>query len=54
MKIEYIFAFFAIIAVFDKITGNHFKLGDGFEKGIMTMGDLLISMAGMIVLSPLI
>lgn len=54
MKIEYIFAFFAIIAVFDKITGNHFKLGDGFEKGIMTMGDLLISMAGMIVLSPVI
>ena len=52
MRIEYIFTFFAVIAVLDKITGNHFKLGDGFEKGIMTMGDLLISMAGMIVLSP--
>ncbi|MBE6705226.1 MAG: ethanolamine utilization protein EutH [Ruminococcaceae bacterium] len=54
MKIEYIFAFFAAIAVLDKITGNHFKLGDEFEKGIMTIGDLLISMAGMIILSPLL
>ena len=54
MKIEYIFAFFALIAVLDKITGNRLKLGDEFERGIMTMGDLLISMAGMIVLSPIL
>lgn len=54
MKIEYIFAFFAAIAVLDKISGNHFKLGAEFEKGIMTIGDLLVSMAGMIILSPLL
>ncbi len=52
MKIEYIFAAFAILAVLDKITGNHLKLGDELEKGLGTTGALLISMAGMIVLSP--
>jgi ethanolamine transporter len=52
MRIEYIFAVFALLGVLDKITGNHFKLGEELEKGIMTMGTLTLSMAGMIVLSP--
>ena len=52
MKIEYIFAAFALLAILDKITGNRFKLGDELEKGISTMGALLLTMAGMIVLSP--
>ncbi len=52
MKLEYIFAFFALLGVLDKIAGNRFKLGDEFEKGIMTIGPLVISMAGMIVLAP--
>lgn len=54
MKIEYIFAVFAAIAVLDKILGNHLRLGDEFEKGLMTAGPLIVSMAGMIVLSPLL
>ena len=52
MKIEYIFAAFALLAILDKITGNRFKLGDELEKGISTMGALMLTMAGMIVLSP--
>ena len=54
MKIEYVFAAFALLAILDKLTGNHFKLGDELEKGIMTTGTLLLSMAGMIVLSPVL
>lgn len=54
IKIEYIFAIFALIGALDKLTGDHFKLGKEFEKGIMTIGPLVISMAGMIVLAPVI
>lgn len=54
MKLEYIFAVFALIGAIDKITGNHLKLGDEFEKGIMTIGVLVLSMAGPIVLAPLL
>ena len=54
MKIEYIFAAFALLGILDKLTGNRFKLGDELEKGIMTMGTLMLSMAGMIVLSPVL
>ena len=52
MRIEYIFAAFALLAVLDRITGNHLKLGNELEKGISTMGALMLSMGGMIVLSP--
>lgn len=51
---EYLFAAFALLGALDRVTGNHLKLGDEFEKGIMTTGALVISMVGMIVLSPLI
>ena len=54
MKIEYIFAAFALLAILDKLTGNHFGLGDELEKGISTMGALMLTMAGMIVLSPVL
>ncbi len=54
MKVELIFVVFAILAAADKILGNRFKLGEEFDKGIMTAGALIISMSGMIVLSPLL
>jgi len=54
MKIELLFAIFALIGALDKITGNHFKLGDEFENGIMTSGALILSMSGIIVLTPVI
>ncbi len=47
-----IMAIFAVIAALDKITGNHFKLGTEFDKGIETMGPLSLSMLGMMTISP--
>ena len=47
-----IMAVFAVIGALDKITGNHLKLGDEFEKGIMTLGPLSLSMIGMMTFAP--
>ncbi len=47
-----IMAVFAVIGAIDKITGNHLKLGDEFEKGIMTLGPLSLSMLGMMTIAP--
>ena len=54
MKLELIFIIFAVMGALDKITGNRFKLGDEFDRGIMTAGPLIISMSGMIVLAPVL
>ena len=54
MKLELIFAFFALLGVIDQVLGNKFRLGQAFEKGLMTAGPLILSMAGMIVLSPVV
>lgn len=45
---------FAVIGGIDRMIGNKFGLGAAFEKGIVTMGPLLLTMSGMIVLSPVI
>lgn len=47
-----IFAVFAIIGALDRITGNHLKLGDEFEKGITSCGTLALAMVGMICIAP--
>ena len=52
--LELIFAFFALLGAIDKIAGNKFRLGTAFEKGLMTAGPLILSMTGMIVLSPVL
>ena len=49
-----VIAIFAVIGGLDKIFGNRFGLGAAFEKGIFTMGPLLLTMSGMIVLAPVI
>lgn len=54
MKLELVFAFFALLGVIDKVIGDKFRLGQAFEKGLMTAGPLILSMAGMIVLSPVL
>lgn len=54
MKLELIFGFFALLGAIDMLIGNRFRLGAAFEKGIMTTGPLILSMAGMIVLSPVL
>ncbi len=47
-------AVFAVIGALDKITGNHLKLGDEFEKGILTLGPLSLSMIGMMTIAPVL
>ena len=47
-----VMAVFAVIGALDKITGNHLKLGDEFEKGIKTLGPLSLSMLGMMTIAP--
>ena len=49
-----IMAGFSIIAGLDRIFGNRLKLGTAFENGIKTMGELALSMIGIMVLSPVI
>lgn len=49
-----VMAIFAVIGALDKITGNHLKLGDEFEKGIKTLGPLSLSMLGMMTIAPVL
>ena len=43
---------FAIIGGIDRIFGNRLKLGGEFEKGFYVLGDMGLSMVGMIILAP--
>ncbi len=52
--LKLIFAVFALIGAIDRITGKHLKLGDEFEKGIISAGPLALAMAGMITVAPVI
>lgn len=45
---------FSMIAAVDRIFGNRFGLGKEFEKGFMLLGNLALSMIGMIIISPFI
>lgn len=47
-----VMAIFAVIGALDKIFGNRLKLGDEFEKGLMTLGPLSLSMLGMMTIAP--
>ena len=49
-----IFAVFAALGALDRMLGNRLKLGNAFERGILTMGPLALSMIGMIVLAPVL
>ena len=49
-----IMAAFAVVGGLDRIFGNRLKLGQSFENGIRTMGELALSMVGIIVLAPVI
>ncbi len=49
-----IMAAFAVLGGLDRIFGNRLKLGEAFENGIKTMGELALSMVGIIVLAPVI
>ena len=47
-----VMAFFAVLGGIDRIFGSRFGLGESFERGILLMGQLFLSMTGMIVLAP--
>ena len=49
-----IFAVFAVLGALDRILGNRMGVGGAFERGILTMGPLALSMIGMIVLAPVL
>ena len=45
---------FSVLGAIDYVIGNRFGLGKEFERGVMLMGNMVLSMVGMIVLAPLI
>jgi len=45
---------FSMIGALDRIIGNRLGLGKEFEKGFMLLGNMALSMIGMIIISPLI
>ena len=45
---------FAILGALDRLFGNHFGIGKEFERGFMLLGNMALSMIGILVLSPLI
>lgn len=51
--ISFVMACFSVLGALDLIIGNKFGLGKQFERGIMFLGTLVISMVGMLVLAPL-
>ena len=51
--ISWIMAVFAVLGALDRIIGNKFGLGKEFEKGIRLLGEMALTMVGMIVIAPL-
>ncbi len=52
--ISWVMVVFSILGAIDCIIGNRFGLGKEFERGIMLLGTMGISMVGMIVIAPMI
>ena len=50
--IKIVVAVFAVIGALDYIFGNRFGLGKEFENAFMLMGVMMLSMVGMIIISP--
>lgn len=45
---------FSVIGALDRIIGNRFGLGKEYEKGFMLLGNMALSMIGMLVLAPIL
>ena len=52
--ITYIMVAFAVAGAIDRIIGNRFGLGEKFEKAFFTMGSLVLSMTGMLIIAPVL
>ena len=51
--LNYVMAGFAILGAVDYLLGSKFGIGKEFERGIMLLGTMMLTMVGMIVISPL-
>jgi len=49
-----IMVIFSMIGALDRILGNRFGVGKEFEKGFMLLGNMALSMIGMIIIAPFI
>lgn len=45
---------FSVLGALDRIIGNRFGLGKEFERGLMLLGTMALSMIGMLVLAPVL
>lgn len=52
--ISFVMACFSVLGALDLIIGNKFGLGKEFERGLMLLGTMALSMVGMIVIAPCI
>ena len=52
--ISFVMACFSVLGAIDLLIGNKFGLGKQFERGLMLLGVMALSMVGMIVIAPLI
>lgn len=52
--IMWVMAVGVLIGALDKITGNHFGLGEKFDEGFNAMGPLALGMVGIVCLAPVI
>ena len=52
--ISIIMLVFTAAGALDYLTGNHLSIGKEFERGILMIGTMILSMVGMLVLAPLI
>jgi len=50
----YVMAGFALLGAIDRVLGNRLGLGEPFERGILSMGTLALSMLGIIALAPVL
>ena len=52
--ISVVMLIFAVAGALDYLTGNHLGIGKEFERGVLMIGTMILSMVGMIVLAPVI
>ena len=52
--VSIIMLIFALLGALDRIFGNRFGIGKEFEKGFLLLGQLVLSMMGMIIIAPII
>ena len=52
--ISWIVAIGVLVGMADSLTGNHFGVGESFQRGFRLIGSMMISMAGIMALAPVL